>query len=168
MRFAAGERWSLMTRTCCRQGSTLSASTLSLTRRESGRETGPVDWRRRASYLSTLLNSEHTGDIGERRLPRPAPCTLWIFIGQFFITDHSCRVAAARLIAHRLTNDQRRCSVETVANYQAHKRLRLQTGSSLRVRRRRRVDAASVKSIHDSGSGTPLPPADDELSSTEP
>src|SRR4051794_40883301 len=49
--------------------------------------------------------------------------TLWVFLGQVLSADHSCRAAVARLIAHRLSQGQRRCSAETGAYCQARKRL---------------------------------------------
>nr|WP_158261071.1 MULTISPECIES: IS4 family transposase [Pirellulaceae] len=49
--------------------------------------------------------------------------TLWVFLGQALSQDHSCRAAVARLIAHRVSRGQRRCSAETSAYCQARKRL---------------------------------------------
>lgn len=49
--------------------------------------------------------------------------TLWVFLGQVLSQDHSCRAAVARLIAHRISRGQRRCSAETGAYCQARKRL---------------------------------------------
>ena len=49
--------------------------------------------------------------------------TLWVFLGQVLSTDHSCRAAVARLIAHRLFRGQRPCSAETGAYCQARQRL---------------------------------------------
>jgi hypothetical protein len=49
--------------------------------------------------------------------------TLWVFLSQVLSADHSCRAAVARLIAHRLSQGQRRCSAETGAYCQARKRL---------------------------------------------
>ncbi len=49
--------------------------------------------------------------------------TLWAFLGQALSADSSCRAAAARLIAHRLSRGQRACSAETGAYCQARKRL---------------------------------------------
>lgn len=49
--------------------------------------------------------------------------TLWVFLGQVLSQDHSCRAAVARLIAHRISQDQRACSAETGAYCQARKRL---------------------------------------------
>jgi hypothetical protein len=49
--------------------------------------------------------------------------TLWVFLGQVLSQDHSCRAAVARLIAHRVSRDQRPCSAETGAYCQARKRL---------------------------------------------
>jgi hypothetical protein len=49
--------------------------------------------------------------------------TLWVFLGQVLNTDHSCRAAVARLIAHRLARGQGRCSARTGAYCQARKRL---------------------------------------------
>ncbi len=49
--------------------------------------------------------------------------TLWVFLGQVLSQDHSCRAAVARLIAHRISREQRPCSAETSAYCQARKRL---------------------------------------------
>jgi hypothetical protein len=49
--------------------------------------------------------------------------TLWVFLGQVLSTDHSCRAAVARLLAHRLAQGQSACSAETGAYCQARKRL---------------------------------------------
>ena len=49
--------------------------------------------------------------------------TLWVFLGQVLSTDHSCRAAVARLIAHRLACGQSSCSAATGAYSQARKRL---------------------------------------------
>ncbi len=49
--------------------------------------------------------------------------TLWVFLGQVLSQDHSCRAAVARLIAHRVSREQRPCSAETGAYCQARKRL---------------------------------------------
>src|SRR4051794_29462900 len=49
--------------------------------------------------------------------------TLWVFLGQVLSSDHSCRAAVARLIAHRLSRGQRPCSAETGAYCQARQRL---------------------------------------------
>jgi hypothetical protein len=49
--------------------------------------------------------------------------TLWVFLGQVLSADPSCRKAVARLIAHRLSQRQSRCSAETGAYCQARKRL---------------------------------------------
>lgn len=49
--------------------------------------------------------------------------TLWVFLGQVLSADSSCRAAVARLIAHRLSCGQSRCSAETGAYCQARKRL---------------------------------------------
>ena len=49
--------------------------------------------------------------------------TLWVFLSQVLSQDHSCRAAVARLIAHRVSRGQRRCSAETGAYCQARKRL---------------------------------------------
>src|SRR5215813_9663009 len=49
--------------------------------------------------------------------------TLRVFLGQVLSSDHSCRSAVARLIAHRLSRGQRPCSAETGAYCQARKRL---------------------------------------------
>jgi hypothetical protein len=49
--------------------------------------------------------------------------TLWVFLGQVLSADSCCRAAVARLIAHRLSQGQSRCSPETGAYCQARKRL---------------------------------------------
>ena len=49
--------------------------------------------------------------------------TLWVFLSQVLSEDHSCRGAVARLITHRLSRGQSRCSAETGAYCQAKKRL---------------------------------------------
>ena len=49
--------------------------------------------------------------------------TLWVFLSQVLSADHSCRAAVARLVAHRLSLRQARCSAETGAYCQARKRL---------------------------------------------
>jgi len=49
--------------------------------------------------------------------------TLWVFLGQVLSADHSCRGAVARLIAHRLSQGQSKCSGDTGAYCQARKRL---------------------------------------------
>lgn len=49
--------------------------------------------------------------------------TLWVFLGQVFSADHSCRAAVARLIAHRVSQGQAACSARTGAYCQARKRL---------------------------------------------
>jgi hypothetical protein len=49
--------------------------------------------------------------------------TLWVFLGQVLSSDHSCRSAVARLIAHRISRGQSPCSAETGAYCQARKRL---------------------------------------------
>ena len=53
----------------------------------------------------------------------PPLITLWVFLGQVLSQDHSCRAAVARLIAHRISREQRPCSAETGAYCQARKRL---------------------------------------------
>jgi Transposase DDE domain len=49
--------------------------------------------------------------------------TLWVFLSQVLSPDHSCRGGVARLIAHRLSQGQRPCSLETGAYCQARMRL---------------------------------------------
>lgn len=49
--------------------------------------------------------------------------TLWVFLGQVLSADHSCRAAVARLIAHRVAQEEKPCSAETGAYCQARKRL---------------------------------------------
>jgi len=53
----------------------------------------------------------------------PPLVTLWVFLSQVLSADHSCREAVARLITHRLSQGQSRCSAETGAYCQARKRL---------------------------------------------
>ncbi len=53
----------------------------------------------------------------------PPLVTLWVFLGQVLSADHSCRAAVARLLAHRLSRGQGRCSPRTGAYGQALKRL---------------------------------------------
>lgn len=49
--------------------------------------------------------------------------TLWIFLGQVFSADHSCRAAVVRLIAHRISLGDSPCCSETGAYWQARKGL---------------------------------------------
>jgi hypothetical protein len=49
--------------------------------------------------------------------------TVWVFLGQALSPDQSCRAAVGRLIAHRSSKGQRRCSAETGAYCQARRRL---------------------------------------------
>jgi hypothetical protein len=49
--------------------------------------------------------------------------TLWVFLSQVLSSDHSCRAAVARLIAHRIAGGQKPCSAETGAYCQARDRL---------------------------------------------
>ena len=49
--------------------------------------------------------------------------TLWVFLSQVLSQDHSCRGAVARLIAHRLSHGQSKCSAVTGAYCRARKRL---------------------------------------------
>ena len=49
--------------------------------------------------------------------------TLWVFLGQVLSADSCCRAAVARLIAYRLSQGERPCSLETGAYCQARKRL---------------------------------------------
>jgi Transposase DDE domain len=51
--------------------------------------------------------------------------TLWVFLEQVLSTDHSCRAAVMRLIAHRVSQGLPACSSETGAYCQARKRLPL-------------------------------------------
>jgi hypothetical protein len=51
--------------------------------------------------------------------------TLWVFLGQILSTDHSCRAAVARLIAHQVSQGLPPCSSETGAYCSARKRLPL-------------------------------------------
>jgi hypothetical protein len=49
--------------------------------------------------------------------------TLWVFLSQVLSADHSCRAAAARLIAHRVSQSQPACSANTGVYCQARQRL---------------------------------------------
>lgn len=49
--------------------------------------------------------------------------TLWVFLSQVIDPDHSMRQAVARLVAHRLHNNQRACSADTGAYCKARQRL---------------------------------------------
>ena len=49
--------------------------------------------------------------------------TLWVFLSQVISSDHSCRSAVARLIAHRVASGQTACSARTGAYCQARARL---------------------------------------------
>lgn len=49
--------------------------------------------------------------------------TLWVFLSQVLSSDHSCRAAVARLIAHRVSRRQKPCSAKTGAYCQARERL---------------------------------------------
>jgi hypothetical protein len=49
--------------------------------------------------------------------------TLWVFLGQVLGSDHSCRAAVARLVAHRVAHGQRPCSAATGAYCRARQRL---------------------------------------------
>jgi hypothetical protein len=49
--------------------------------------------------------------------------TTWVFLGQVLSGDQSCRAAVGRLVAHRSSKGQRRCSAKIGAYCQARKRL---------------------------------------------
>jgi hypothetical protein len=49
--------------------------------------------------------------------------TLWVFLSQVIDPDHSMRQAVARLLAHRLHNNQRACSADTGGYSKARQRL---------------------------------------------
>src|SRR6476469_9511074 len=49
--------------------------------------------------------------------------TLWVFLGQVLDSDHSCRAAVARLVAHRVARGQRPCAARTGAYCRARQRL---------------------------------------------
>ncbi len=49
--------------------------------------------------------------------------TLWVFLGQVLSSDHSCRDAVARLIAHRVSRGLEPCSSRTGAYCRARQRL---------------------------------------------
>ena len=63
-----------------------------------------------------------TGLVWNDRIYTPL-VTLWVFLGQVLSSDHSCRGAVARLIAHRVSQGQRPCSSKTGGYCQARKRL---------------------------------------------
>lgn len=67
--------------------------------------------------------------------------TLWVFLGQVLSADHSCRAAVARLIAHRVSRGQSRCSSETGAYCQARKRLPEKLFSEMARQTGRTLDA---------------------------
>jgi hypothetical protein len=67
--------------------------------------------------------------------------TLWVFLGQVLSTDHSCRGAVARLIAHRLSQGQSACSAGTGAYCQARGRLPERFFSAVTCRVGRALDA---------------------------
>lgn len=49
--------------------------------------------------------------------------TLWVFLSQVLSTDHSCRLAVTRLVAHRTASGQDPCSPETGSYCKARQRL---------------------------------------------
>lgn len=49
--------------------------------------------------------------------------TLWAFLSQVLSTDHSCRLAVTRLVAHRAASGQDPCSPETGSYCKARQRL---------------------------------------------
>ena len=49
--------------------------------------------------------------------------TLWVFLSQVLSSDHSCRAAVARLIAHLISRGEKPCSAQTGAYCQARERL---------------------------------------------
>jgi hypothetical protein len=79
--------------------------------------------------LSNVLSTEiveqaltAVGVVWNDRIYTPL-VTLWVFLGQVLSADHSCRLAVARLIAHRVSQGKSPCSAETSAYCQARKRL---------------------------------------------
>jgi len=75
--------------------------------------------------LATELVSQSltaAGVVWNERIYTPL-VTLWVFLSQVLSQDHSCRAAVAKLIAHRITHGQSRCSADTGAYCQARKRL---------------------------------------------
>lgn len=52
------------------------------------------------------------------------PITLWMFLGQIFDRDHSCRQAVSRLLAWRTATGQAACSANNGAYCKARQRLR--------------------------------------------
>ena len=67
--------------------------------------------------------------------------TLWVFLGQVLSTDHSCRGAVARLIAHRVSQGLKACSSKTGAYCGARKRLAEQFFSAVACLVGRKLDA---------------------------
>jgi Transposase DDE domain len=49
--------------------------------------------------------------------------TLWVFLSQVLSTDHSCRLAVTRLVAHRTASGRAPCSPETGSYSKARQRL---------------------------------------------
>ena len=79
--------------------------------------------------LSNVLSEKIVADVLEAtefcwvdRIYTPL-VTLWVFLSQVLSADHSCRAAVARLISHRISHGQTRCSPETGAYCTARKRL---------------------------------------------
>ncbi len=73
-----------------------------------------------AEALSETLSTAEV--VWKDRIYSPL-VTLWVFLSQVLSADHSCRAAAARLIAHRLSRGESECSADTGAYCQARKRL---------------------------------------------
>src|SRR5262249_43142125 len=67
--------------------------------------------------------------------------TLWVFLGQVLSADHSCRVAVARLIAHRVAQGLKACSSRTGAYCTARKRLTEQFFSAVACLVGQKLDA---------------------------
>ena len=71
--------------------------------------------------------------------------TLWIFLSQVLSTDHSCRLAVARLLAHRISPGQSACSPQTRDYCQAKKRLPEQFFADVACRAERVLDSQATR-----------------------
>lgn len=77
-----------------------------------------------SSVLSEEIMADSLSRIQDSRDRVYTPLvTLWVFLGQVLCTDHSCRAAVARWMAHRTAHGQAPCSSRTGAYCQARKRL---------------------------------------------
>ena len=80
-------------------------------------------------YFAALLPEDHilnalgcARSLWQGWIYTPA-VTLWVFLGQCFSADHSCRDAVARLIAWRIGRGQKACSADTGAYCTARDKL---------------------------------------------